>query len=461
MPLNLFTPGLFGPLSRDKNTNSVFSIAGFLQTYVFKTPLFPSLSTAAVAWINNSKSGLAHSCAADDLELSLGNDQIELFDNYLAPQAKQPNHDSSNGYGLSSSLDAFSDGPQAWGFEFSSIPDLDSTPSLSLSYQTSMLSYPGTGFDNNFLDLHQRSHFALNMVGIHSQPPAFFNDFRRSPRPSVDSPMGGSTSESLVSFMDELFLKNGPLVPNTASGFASGYVESPPVAADEMSRKRKISESPGSSVLYLDPELDSYKKVKRESALDHDDIDRLNSISSRKDSFLQSRQNSIQNRKVSLDGEDKKEARHVCTECNATFKVKSYLTRHSRKHTNAMAFMCPFHDISAVDNFGNVIKSATKCHPTGGFSRRDTYKTHLKALHFIYPPGTKSSDRNSTGGRCAGCFEYFESNARWLKYHIECDQCKGLQENGRSVKGNGTKGQRNSQSLGSKETQALKTESFD
>lgn len=99
-----------------------------------------------------------------------------------------------------------------------------------------------------------------------------------------------------------------------------------------------------------------------------------------------------------------------------------------------MAFRCPFHDISTVDGMGNVIKSAAKCHPTGGFSRRDTYKTHLKALHFIYPPGTKSSARNSTGGRCAGCFEYFESNARWLKYHIECDQCKGLQDQGRNQK---------------------------
>ncbi|PVH13511.1 uncharacterized protein CXQ87_001616 [Candidozyma duobushaemuli] len=345
-----------------------FSLAAFLQKYLIRQSLFPALSGSNIHWIGNSTRAAAHSCAADDLELSLGNDQIELFDNYLAP-AKQPE------FNFPVELDE----PTPWGFDFS-VPDFSSTPSLSSSYQTSVSSYQE--------EIEPpKSHFALNMIGLH-QPPQAFQDFRRSP--NADSPATGC-SESSASFMDELFMKNGPMPTN----FASGYIESPPMAPVPQVRKRRVCES---------PEFEA-KKLK----VEHESFD------------------------------DRKEARHVCPECNASFKVKSYLTRHARKHTNAMAFMCPFHDISTQDNFGNVIKSATKCHPTGGFSRRDTYKTHLKALHFIYPPGTKSSARNSTGGRCAGCFEYFESNARWLKYHIECDQCKGLQEHGRSVKGNGCK----------------------
>ncbi|KAK6459233.1 zinc finger protein [Scheffersomyces xylosifermentans] len=110
---------------------------------------------------------------------------------------------------------------------------------------------------------------------------------------------------------------------------------------------------------------------------------------------------------------------HECPHCDAAFKVKGYLTRHLKKHNSAKAFMCPFFQEPADGNSG------TKCHPTGGFSRRDTYKTHLKALHFIYPPGTKSNERNSISGRCAGCFQYFENNFVWLAEHIESGDCKG------------------------------------
>lgn len=106
-----------------------------------------------------------------------------------------------------------------------------------------------------------------------------------------------------------------------------------------------------------------------------------------------------------------------CTHCNASFKVKGYLTRHLKKHNSSKAFACPFYQESGI--------LGTKCHPTGGFSRRDTFKTHLRALHFIYPPGTKSSERNSTSGRCAGCFEYFNNNFDWLVNHIEAGVCTG------------------------------------
>ncbi|EMG50531.1 hypothetical protein G210_2469 [Candida maltosa Xu316] len=99
--------------------------------------------------------------------------------------------------------------------------------------------------------------------------------------------------------------------------------------------------------------------------------------------------------------------------CGAVFSVKGYLTRHLKKHSANKTFRCPFYDPSS------------KCHPTGGFSRRDTFKTHLKALHFVYPPGVKSCDRNKYPGRCAGCFLFFENNVDWLQNHIEKGLCTG------------------------------------
>lgn len=115
----------------------------------------------------------------------------------------------------------------------------------------------------------------------------------------------------------------------------------------------------------------------------------------------------------------------ACSYCSASFKVKGYLTRHLKKHSISKAFTCPFfQDIDLHLAEGKPIKG-TKCHPTGGFSRRDTFKTHLKALHFIYPPGTKSSERNHVSGRCAGCFRFFENNNSWLETHIEPNRCSG------------------------------------
>lgn len=106
----------------------------------------------------------------------------------------------------------------------------------------------------------------------------------------------------------------------------------------------------------------------------------------------------------------------VCPECDATFRIKGYLTRHLKKHADKKAYTCPFFDHSAE----------TPCHSTGGFSRRDTYKTHLKARHFVYPPGTKSGDRRKTSGRCGGCQLEFVSNEVWVEDHIQTGECAGL-----------------------------------
>lgn len=103
----------------------------------------------------------------------------------------------------------------------------------------------------------------------------------------------------------------------------------------------------------------------------------------------------------------------VCSICQTEFTVKGYLTRHMKKHSAQKPFVCPFYDAD----------SDSKCHVTGGFSRRDTFKTHLKALHFVYPTGTRCGERGDKSGRCAGCFEQFASNAEWLNKHVATNKC--------------------------------------
>ncbi|VEU22356.1 DEKNAAC103510 [Brettanomyces naardenensis] len=124
----------------------------------------------------------------------------------------------------------------------------------------------------------------------------------------------------------------------------------------------------------------------------------------------------------------------VCPVCNSSFKVKSYLTRHMKKHKAEKPFRCPFF-ASESDSDEDELEEedshkkrhlGTKCHPTGGFSRRDTFKTHLKALHFIYPTGTRLSNRSHVPGRCAGCFKEFKNNVEWLEHHIETNECPAM-----------------------------------
>ncbi|GAV52319.1 hypothetical protein ZYGR_0AG03100 [Zygosaccharomyces rouxii] len=57
-------------------------------------------------------------------------------------------------------------------------------------------------------------------------------------------------------------------------------------------------------------------------------------------------------------------------------------------------------------------------HQTGVFSRCDTFKNHLKALHFEYPPGTKKRDRSVVPGRCKHCGLRFSNVDLWLNEHI-------------------------------------------
>lgn len=133
----------------------------------------------------------------------------------------------------------------------------------------------------------------------------------------------------------------------------------------------------------------------------------------------------------------KSDKTYPCPECNAVFKVKGYLTRHKKKHSVSKPFQCPYFGLlldqheqgfHESNNFspGLLNDKIIRCHPTGGFSRRDTFKTHLKALHFVYPTGTRSGDRSNKKGRCAACFKEFSTNKEWLETHVMTNKCDGM-----------------------------------
>lgn len=111
---------------------------------------------------------------------------------------------------------------------------------------------------------------------------------------------------------------------------------------------------------------------------------------------------------------------YICHYCDARFRIRGYLTRHIKKHAKRKAYHCPF--------FDNSISQELRCHTSGGFSRRDTYKTHLKSRHFTYPEGIKPQDRNKSSGVCTQCGEYFSTSESWVENHIEAGSCKGLPE---------------------------------
>lgn len=112
-----------------------------------------------------------------------------------------------------------------------------------------------------------------------------------------------------------------------------------------------------------------------------------------------------------------------CPHCDASFKIRGYLTRHLKKHSTSKAYSCPFHTQSIYKDENNITH---KCHPTGGFSRRDTYKTHLKSRHFKYPKGIKTKNRGNSEGHCSMCGEYFNSAEIWCEIHVEGGECKFL-----------------------------------
>ncbi|KAK9450878.1 uncharacterized protein V1518DRAFT_431560 [Limtongia smithiae] len=105
---------------------------------------------------------------------------------------------------------------------------------------------------------------------------------------------------------------------------------------------------------------------------------------------------------------------HSCTICGRGFSRPNDLLRHQKSHEGEAPFACPFH---AAD---------TRCHSSGRFSRCDTYKNHLKAVHFEYPAGTKKKERAGAGGKCKGCLHTFDNADDWIAVHIEGGRCAGL-----------------------------------
>lgn len=124
------------------------------------------------------------------------------------------------------------------------------------------------------------------------------------------------------------------------------------------------------------------------------------------------------------DGENAEGSEHYqCPHCESTFKMRGYLTRHLKKHAAEKAYKCPFHESSIYKDENDIVH---KCHPSGGFSRRDTYKTHLKSRHFRYPEGVSIKDRTASPGHCSMCGEWFENGEIWCEIHIEGGECKYL-----------------------------------
>lgn len=128
-------------------------------------------------------------------------------------------------------------------------------------------------------------------------------------------------------------------------------------------------------------------------------------------------------KKMALDDDLDGEKMHQCPHCEASFKIRGYLTRHLKKHAVKKAYSCPFHEFSVYIDENNI---KHKCHPSGGFSRRDTYKTHLKSRHFKYPKGTKTKERLSTLGLCSMCGENFPNAEIWCELHVEGGECSYL-----------------------------------
>ncbi|CAN3358153.1 transcriptional regulator Stp4p [Diutina catenulata] len=111
---------------------------------------------------------------------------------------------------------------------------------------------------------------------------------------------------------------------------------------------------------------------------------------------------------------------HICKYCSRGFARPNDLFRHIKCHWKEIGsdkgqFKCPFKNDGEGDDHC--------CHNTGIFSRCDTFKNHLKAIHFQYPNGTKKDQRTKVSGKCRMCQAEFRNVDDWMNNHIEKDQC--------------------------------------
>lgn len=110
---------------------------------------------------------------------------------------------------------------------------------------------------------------------------------------------------------------------------------------------------------------------------------------------------------------------HVCEYCSRGFARPNDLFRHVKCHwketgSDKGQFKCPFKSNTSGDHC---------CHSTGIFSRCDTFKNHLKAIHFQYPTGTKKDQRNKVAGSCRACHQHFNNVDEWVSNHVEKNSC--------------------------------------
>lgn len=106
---------------------------------------------------------------------------------------------------------------------------------------------------------------------------------------------------------------------------------------------------------------------------------------------------------------------YICSTCQRGFKRTNDLIRHEKCHLSKLGqwqFHCPFHN-----------DRVNSCHASGRFTRCDTYKNHLKAIHFKYPPNTQKAQRAHVPGNCKACGQAFPSVAIWLSNHVKNNSC--------------------------------------
>ncbi|GMG40301.1 unnamed protein product [Ambrosiozyma monospora] len=127
----------------------------------------------------------------------------------------------------------------------------------------------------------------------------------------------------------------------------------------------------------------------------------------------------------------------TCSTCQRAFKRMNDLLRHEKCHLSKLGeweFQCPYHDPTGGNNnspMGSEDVRTESCHHTGYFTRCDTYKNHLKAIHFKYPQNTLKSDRFKVSGHCKECGMYFDNVQDWLINHVETYQCPKMINTGK------------------------------
>lgn len=114
---------------------------------------------------------------------------------------------------------------------------------------------------------------------------------------------------------------------------------------------------------------------------------------------------------------------HVCKICGRGFSRPNDLFRHFKCHWKKIGadggqFKCPFKSGPHGDQC---------CHLLGIFSRCDTYKNHLKAIHFQYPGGTRKSERSFVPGCCRLCKKEFRNVDEWFTTHVDNSECSFIE----------------------------------